>query len=138
MEEKEMKRKRYKGHEQQAGKNSPSSSISLQLPLSLHDHSSTTILLQYLCHIYLVTMRFSTITMSALLSLAAASPNALARRENQATTQAIQFAALQADCDIFKCASVVASAACIAASIALGPAGVASALGCTAGGAASV
>ncbi|KNG49592.1 hypothetical protein DDE82_004117 [Stemphylium lycopersici] len=76
--------------------------------------------------------------MSALLSLAAASPNALARRENQATTQAIQFAALQADCDIFKCASVVASAACIAASIALGPAGVASALGCTAGGAASI
>lgn len=82
-------------------------------------------------------MRFSTITVSALMGLAAASPNALARRENEATTKAIQFAA-QADCDIFGCAAVIGAAACIAASIALGPAGVGPALACVSGGAASV
>jgi hypothetical protein len=83
-------------------------------------------------------MRFSTITVSALMGLAAASPNALAKRENQATTQAIQFAAQQADCNLLGCASVIAAGGCIAASIALGPAGVGPALACVSGGAASV
>jgi hypothetical protein len=83
-------------------------------------------------------MRFSTITISSLAALAAASPNSLVRRDQQEVTDAIRFA-IQADsCDLFKCAAVVASAGCIGASILLGPAGIASALGCTAGGASAV
>jgi hypothetical protein len=65
-------------------------------------------------------------------------PNALERRETQQVAQAIQFAVQADDCDLFKCAAVIASAACIGASIALGPAGIPSALGCTAGGASAV
>ena len=83
-------------------------------------------------------MRFSTIIATALFGLAAASPPALARRENQAVTKAIQFAAQADGCDIFGCAAVIGSAACIAASIPLGAAGVPSALACVASGAASV
>ena len=84
-------------------------------------------------------MHFSTIAVSALMGLAAAaSPNALARRENQATTKAIQFAVKQADCDLFGCAAVVGAAACIIAAIPLGAAGVGPALACVSGGAASV
>jgi hypothetical protein len=83
-------------------------------------------------------MRFSTITTTALFGLVAAIPSPLAKRENQAVTEAIQFAALADGCDIFGCAAVIGSAACIGASIAAGPAGVAGALACVASGAASV
>lgn len=83
-------------------------------------------------------MHFSTIAVSALMGVAVASPNALARRENQATTKAIQFAVKQADCDLFGCAAVVGAAACIIAAIPLGAAGVGPALACVSGGAASV
>jgi len=83
-------------------------------------------------------MRFSTLTTLSLAALATASPNALVRRENQEVTKAIVFAVQSDDCDLLKCAAVIASAACIGASIALGPAGIPSALGCTAGGASAV
>jgi hypothetical protein len=83
-------------------------------------------------------MRFSTITAAALVGLAAASPSSLAKRENQAMTKAIQFAALADDCDLFSCAAVVGAAGCIAVNIPLGPAGVPGALACLSGGAASV
>jgi hypothetical protein len=83
-------------------------------------------------------MRFSTFTIAAFAGLAAASPCALARRKNQAVTEAIQFAALADGCDLFGCAAVIGSAACIVANIPLGPAGVPGALAYLAGGAASV
>ncbi|KAF1846381.1 uncharacterized protein K460DRAFT_356066 [Cucurbitaria berberidis CBS 394.84] len=83
-------------------------------------------------------MRFSSVLVSALAAVATASPNSLARREEQAVTEAIIFAVQASDCDLFKCAAVVASAACIGASIALGPAGIPSLLGCTAGGASAL
>jgi hypothetical protein len=83
-------------------------------------------------------MRFSIITISSLATLTIASPNSLVRREQQEVTDAIRFAIQADNCDLFKCAAVVASAGCIGASILLGPAGIASALGCTAGGASAV
>lgn len=83
-------------------------------------------------------MQLSSILTSALAALTTASPNSLARRENQEVTEAIIFAVQADDCDLLKCAAVIASAACIGASIALGPAGIPSALGCTAGGASAV
>jgi hypothetical protein len=88
--------------------------------------------------IHTPVMRFSSIVISTLAALATASPNSLARRENVAVTEAIIFAVQADDCDLLKCAAVIASAGCIGASILLGPAGVASALGCTAGGASAV
>ncbi|XTI82654.1 hypothetical protein V2W45_1224749, partial [Cenococcum geophilum] len=50
-------------------------------------------------------------------------------------TLAIVLAAQASDCDLIKCAAVIASAACIGASIVLGPGGIPFLLGCTAGGA---
>ncbi|KAH7069560.1 hypothetical protein BKA63DRAFT_569171 [Paraphoma chrysanthemicola] len=83
-------------------------------------------------------MRLSTLLMSALAALTTASPNSLAVRDAQQTTDAIRFAAVAADCSIFQCAAVIASAACIAASVGLGPAGVPGLLGCVAGGSAAI
>lgn len=84
-------------------------------------------------------MRFSSIIISSLPALVTATPNALTpRNEQAAVANAIQFAVQADDCDLFSCAAVLASAACIGASIALGPGGIASALGCTAGGASAV
>ncbi|KAF1947975.1 hypothetical protein EJ02DRAFT_417455 [Clathrospora elynae] len=93
-------------------------------------------------------MRFSSIVISTLMALATAAPNAvpnaapdaraLIRLEYQAVTEAIIFAVQSGSCDLLKCAAVLASAACIGASIALGPAGIPSALGCTAGGASAL
>ncbi|KAF1837300.1 hypothetical protein BDW02DRAFT_491755 [Decorospora gaudefroyi] len=80
-------------------------------------------------------MRFSTITITALAGLAAASPAASSAQDTQMVKSAIQFASQSQACPVFDCATVVASAACIGASIALGPAGVASALACVATGA---
>ncbi|OAG09427.1 uncharacterized protein CC84DRAFT_1212862 [Paraphaeosphaeria sporulosa] len=73
-------------------------------------------------------MRFSATLplLTAALALASPSPkpatNAMARDATTTVnemTAAIQFAA-QADCDVFQCANVVASTACIAAGIASG------------------
>tara|TARA_R110002003_G_scaffold79_4_gene7034 strand:+ start:20715 stop:21170 length:456 start_codon:yes stop_codon:yes gene_type:complete len=83
-------------------------------------------------------MRPSTLLVSFLAAFATASPSSLAIRDTQQTTDAIRFAAVAADCSIFQCAAVIASAACIAASVGLGPAGVPGLLGCVAGGSASV
>lgn len=83
-------------------------------------------------------MRFSSVLISTLVALATAAPNSLARRDDQAVTEAIQFAVLADDCDVFQCAVVVASAACIAGAISLGPAGVPELVGCVSGGAGSV
>jgi hypothetical protein len=83
-------------------------------------------------------MHFPAFLLTALATLAVASPNSLARRDNEEVAAAIRFAAVQADCNIVQCAGVIASAACIALSIPLGPAGVPGALGCVAGGASAV
>ncbi|KAH7070052.1 hypothetical protein FB567DRAFT_613244 [Paraphoma chrysanthemicola] len=83
-------------------------------------------------------MRPSTLLISALAAITTASPTSLAIRDTQQTADAIRFAAVAADCSILKCATVIASAACIAASIGLGPAGVPGALGCVAGGSAAI
>ena len=69
-------------------------------------------------------MQFSTLIISSLAAMAMAAPSDLVRRENQEVTQAIIFAVQADDCDLLKCAAVIASAACIGASIALGPAGI--------------
>jgi hypothetical protein len=84
-----------------------------------------------------INMRFSTITVSALAGLAAASPNSIARRESQQMTDVIAFAAQQADCSIFDCAAVVAAGICIAGAIAV-PGAVPAVLACVGGGAPSV
>jgi hypothetical protein len=85
-------------------------------------------------------MRFSTIFVPIMAAVAYAAPNAnsITPRENAIMTDAIVFAAQADDCDLLKCAAVIASAACIGASIALGPGGIPSLLGCTAGGASAV
>lgn len=83
-------------------------------------------------------MQFSKIIIPSLAAMAMAAPSDLVRRENQEVTEAIIFAVQADDCDLLKCAAVIASAACIGASIALGPAGIPGALGCTAGGASAV
>lgn len=83
-------------------------------------------------------MRFSTITVSALAaSLAAASPNSIAKRESQEMTNVIAFAAQQAECSVFDCAAVVAAGLCIAGAIAV-PGAVPAVLACVGGGAPSV
>jgi hypothetical protein len=82
-------------------------------------------------------MRFSTITISALAGLAAAAPNAMAKRESQQMTNVIQFAAQQAECSVFDCAAVIGAGICVAAAIGV-PGGVAAAIACVAGGAPSV
>ena len=69
-------------------------------------------------------MQFSTLIISSLAAMAMAAPSDLVRRKNQEVTQAIIFAVQADDCDLLKCAAVIASAACIGASIALGPAGI--------------
>ncbi|PSN69179.1 hypothetical protein BS50DRAFT_586524 [Corynespora cassiicola Philippines] len=82
-------------------------------------------------------MHFSTsiITLIASTVVASPAPKATAQRDLQA--EAIAFAA-QADCDLFQCANVVASAACIIASINAGPAGIPSLLACVASGSSGV
>ena len=83
-------------------------------------------------------MHFSSVLISTLAALATASPNSLARREDQAVTEAIQFAVQADGCDLFQCANVIASAACIGASIGLGAAGIPGLLACVAGGSGAV
>jgi hypothetical protein len=88
-------------------------------------------------------MRFSITVLALLASTGLASPsvNPIANRDITTTediADAIIFAADASDCDLIKCAAVIASAACIGASIALGPGGIPSLLGCTAGGASAV
>ncbi|CAI9635801.1 hypothetical protein GT037_000872 [Alternaria burnsii] len=83
-------------------------------------------------------MRFSTMTVSVLAAgLAVASPNSIAKRENQEMTNVIAFAAQQADCSLFDCAAVVAAGACIAGAIAV-PGAVPAVLACVGGGAPSI
>ena len=84
-------------------------------------------------------MRFSSVLISTLAAVATASPNALARREDEAVTEAIKFAVQADDCEIFQCAGVIASAACIGLAIAAGgPAAPAGVVACVAGGVGSV
>ncbi|KAH6872370.1 hypothetical protein BKA58DRAFT_419818 [Alternaria rosae] len=83
-------------------------------------------------------MRFSTISIAALAGLAAAAPNAIAKRESQQMTNVISFAAQQADCSIFDCAAVIGAGVCIAAGLATVPVGVAAVVACVSGGAPSV
>ncbi|KAI0129822.1 hypothetical protein BJ170DRAFT_681314 [Xylariales sp. AK1849] len=87
-------------------------------------------------------MRFSVSVVALLASTGLAMPpsNTVIVRDvttSEVMTDAITFA-VAADCDLLKCAAVVASAGCIGASIALGPAGIPSLLGCTAGGASAI
>ncbi|KAI4943951.1 hypothetical protein J4E91_009098 [Alternaria rosae] len=83
-------------------------------------------------------MRFSTISIAALAGLAAAAPNAIAKRESQQMTNVISFAAQQADCSIFDCAAVIGAGVCIAAGLATVPVGVAAVVACVSGGAPSL
>ncbi|ETS81018.1 hypothetical protein PFICI_06020 [Pestalotiopsis fici W106-1] len=86
-------------------------------------------------------MRFSLPLLALVASSGMASPNSIISRDvttTEAVTDAITFAAAEDDCDLLKCAAVIASAACIGASIALGPGGIPSLLGCTAGGASAI
>ncbi|KAI1843719.1 hypothetical protein JX265_008455 [Neoarthrinium moseri] len=86
-------------------------------------------------------MRFSVPVLALLASGGMASPNSIISRDvttTEAVTEAISFAVAADDCDLLKCAAVIASAACIGASIALGPGGIPSLLGCTAGGASAI
>ena len=62
----------------------------------------------------------------------------LSPRDLSAIENAIGFGTQNPDCDLLKCAAVVASAACVVASIPLGPAGIPGVLGCVAGGAGAV
>lgn len=60
--------------------------------------------------------------LTAALALASPSPKPAAKavaRDVNDTTAAIQFA-VQADCDLFQCANVIASAGCIAAGLGTG------------------
>lgn len=81
-----------------------------------------------------LTMRFSTILITSLAALGSAAPNAIARRDNEQITAAIEFAALADGCSILKCAGVIANVACIAAAIVTTPetagGSVAAALAC--------
>lgn len=92
-----------------------------------------------------ITMRFSAalVLVTGAFALASPSPKAAAAnvvpRDAVTTvddvTAAIQFAA-QADCDVFQCANVVASAACIIAGVASGQ--VEAVLACVASGSTGV
>ncbi|KAL9115834.1 MAG: hypothetical protein Q9227_000202 [Pyrenula ochraceoflavens] len=89
-------------------------------------------------------MRFSstlfilTPILSLPVSLAQPTTKPLTTRDLSDIENAIGFGTQNPDCDLLKCAGVVASAACIVASIPLGPAGIPGVLGCAAGGAGSI
>lgn len=69
-------------------------------------------------------MRFSVPVLALLAGSSMASPNSIISRDvttTEAVTDATVFAVTADDYDLLKCAAVIASAACIGASIALGP-----------------
>ncbi|KAF2106181.1 hypothetical protein BDV96DRAFT_607555 [Lophiotrema nucula] len=89
-------------------------------------------------------MRFtaSIVALFAATALATPSPSVYSSAVGRSTltstddmTNAIQFA-VQADCDIFQCANVIASAACIAAGVGTGQ--VEAVLACVASGATGI